>query len=195
MIPSGCRRRKVTPDSKYGVGGSPAISPVSSGKDSPGEPGQAWFPAVSGVEEVEEYTDEEGGEGQDQDQVSTRHLRRLRKVIWKRPNTERLLGPQLSPLAPSDRVQRWVGSDGVLHSSPVTFEPACTRHSSLGCVLTRMRRCVAQSGSRSGSARRSSLDEDETEEERAERIERTSLSPPVRTEPSAHNLPTSMRVR
>ena len=70
VIPSGCRRRKVTPDSKYGVGGSPAISPVSSGKDSPGEPGQAWFPAVSGVEEVEEYTDEEGGEGQEQDQVS-----------------------------------------------------------------------------------------------------------------------------
>ena len=70
MSLSGCRRRKVTPDSKYGAGGSPAISPVSSGKDSPGEPGQAWFPAVSGVEEEEEDTDEEGGEGQDQDQVS-----------------------------------------------------------------------------------------------------------------------------
>ena len=138
---------------------------------------------MSGVEEVEEYTDEEGGEGQDQDQVSTRHLRRLRKVIWKRPNTERLLGPQLSPLAPSDRVQRWVGSDGVLHSSPVTFEPACRHRPSLG-VLTRMRRCVAQSGSRSGSARRSSLDEDETEEERAERIERTTLPPPNGTQRS-----------
>ena len=41
-----------------------------------------------------------------------------------------------------------------------------------------------QSGSRSGSAHRSSLDEDETEEERAERIERTTLPPPNGTQRS-----------
>ena len=193
VIPSGCRRRKVTPDSKYGVGGSPAISPVSSGKDSPGEPGQAWFPAVSGVEEVEEYTDEEGGEGQDQDQVSTRHLRRLRKVIWKRPNTERLLGPQLSPLAPSDRVQRWVGSDGVLHSSPVTFEPACGIVPrwvafSRGCAAVWLR---AVRGPDPPAARASTR----TRLKRSGQSESNVRLSPLQTEPSAHNLPTSMTVR